>query len=377
MNVLYISHEKDLGGATLALLELIDEMILKDINVYVIIPDDSGDFYAELKTRKVTIIKFPYFYYMYIGKNLSSKIKSLIKSFINIITAIRITYEIKQYQIDIIHTNTSVINLGLLINKFTNIPHIFHIREFAECGSRKYILPQKFTLKFIDRYSTKIIVISRALYKEYSIYFNQSKLNLVYDGISKEYENAKECTLFKRELNILIVGDICMNKGQKDAVLAVDYLLKSGYKNVKLILVGNASTNYLYEIMKIIKVNKLENYIEYLGYRKKLNDLRKVANIEINCSRSEGFGRTTLEAMLSMNPIIGADTTATAELIINNFNGFLYKPGDYVSLAEKIRYFIEIPEEIHRMGANGYNYAIENFSARKNSEEIFDIYNEL
>jgi glycosyltransferase involved in cell wall biosynthesis len=86
----------------------------------------------------------------------------------------------------------------------------------------------------------------------------------------------------------------------------MNYLLGNGYNNVKLFLVGNASIEYLNEITEIIKINKLEKYIEYLGYRKKLNNLRKVANIEINCSRSEGFGRTTLEAMLSMNPIIGA-----------------------------------------------------------------------
>ncbi|MCB2298275.1 glycosyltransferase family 4 protein [Clostridium tagluense] len=379
MNILYISHEMELGGATIALLELIDEMILKGNKVFVTVIAKEGAFYEEISKREVKLIIVTYYFWLNKKIKIRSKVKFLYENIINIINARKISRIIKENKIDLIHTNTSVLNFGLLLSKYTGIPHIFHVREFAERGLNfKYFLSKKKCLSFIYKYSEKIIVISKALYDENLKNFSKDKLTLIYDGVSirnskKKSENIKTLKPF----NIMIVGEVASHKRTKDAVLAVNNLIKKGYDEIMLFIVGNGNEDYIQEIRGVIKENNIEENIILMGFRVDIDALRAGICLEVVCSGSEGFGRVTIEAMFNENPVIGANNTATGELIINNFNGLLYETGDYIGLSEKIKYFIDNPNEIERMGVNGHSYAIERFTSKRNAEEIYKLYNEI
>lgn len=52
--------------------------------------------------------------------------------FYNLWQAVRLSKEIKNLRIDLIHTNTSVVNLGALLTGITGFPHVWHIREFGK-----------------------------------------------------------------------------------------------------------------------------------------------------------------------------------------------------------------------------------------------------
>ncbi|MCB2310548.1 glycosyltransferase family 4 protein [Clostridium tagluense] len=379
MNILYISHEMELGGATIALLELIDEMILKGNNVFVTVIAKEGAFYEEISKREVKLIIVTYYFWLNKKIKIKSKVKFLYENIINIINARKISRIIKENKIDLIHTNTSVVNFGLLLSKYTGIPHIFHVREFAERGLNfKYFLSKKKCLSFIYKYSEKIIVISKALYDENLKNFSKDKLTLIYDGVSirnlkKKSENIKTLKSF----NIMIVGEVAPHKRTKDVVLAVNNLIKKGYDEIMLFIVGNGNEDYIQEIRGVIKENNIEENVILMGFRVDIDALRAGICLEVVCSGSEGFGRVTIEAMFNENPVIGANNTATGELIINNFNGLLYETGDYIGLSEKIKYFIDNPDEIERMGVNGHSYAIERFTSKRNAEEIYKLYNEI
>ncbi|MBU3126874.1 glycosyltransferase family 4 protein [Clostridium tagluense] len=379
MNILYISHEMELGGATIALLELIDEMILKGNNVFVTVIAKEGAFYEEISKREVKLIIVTYYFWLNKKIKIRSKVKFLYENIINIINARKISKIIKENKIDLIHTNTSVVNFGLLLSKYTGIPHIFHVREFAERGLNfRYFLSKKKCLSFIYKYSEKIIVISKALYDENLKNFSKDKLTLIYDGVSirnlkKKSENIKTLKPF----NIMIVGEVAPHKRTKDAVLAVNNLIKKGYDEIMIFIVGNGNEDYIQEIREVIKENNIEENVILMGFRVDIDALRVGICLEVVCSGSEGFGRVTIEAMFNENPVIGANNTATGELIINNFNGLLYETGDYIGLSEKIKYFIDNPNEIERMGVNGHSYAIERFTSKRNAEEIYKLYNEI
>ncbi|MBZ9636908.1 glycosyltransferase family 4 protein [Clostridium sp. FP1] len=379
MNILYISHEMELGGATIALLELIDEMILKGNKVFVTVIAKEGAFYEEISKREVKLIIVTYYFWLNKKIKIRSKVKFLYENIINIINARKISRIIKENKIDLIHTNTSVVNFGLLLSKYTGIPHIFHVREFAERGLNfKYFLSKKKCLRFIYKYSEKIIVISKALYDENLRNFSKDKLTLIYDGVSirnlkKKSENIKTLKPF----NIMIVGEVAPHKRTKDVILAVNNLIKKGYDEIMLFIVGNGNEDYIQEIRGVIKENNIEGNVILMGFRVDIDALRAGICLEVVCSGSEGFGRVTIEAMFNENPVIGANNTATGELIINNFNGLLYETGDYIGLSEKIKYFIDNPSEIERMGVNGHAYAIERFTSKRNTEEIYKLYNEI
>ena len=60
-----------------------------------------------------------------------------------------------------------------------------------------------------------------------------------------------------------------------------------------------------------------------------------------------------------------------------DINGLLYKSNEYIDLAEKIKYFIDNKEKMCIMGKNAYNYALNNFTAERNAEELYNIYCKL
>ena len=114
-----------------------------------------------------------------------------------------------------------------------------------------------------------------------------------------------------------------------------------------------------------------------LGMVKDMPSLRKKMDVELVCSVCEGFGRVTIEAMMSSNPVIGSDTGGTPELIQDGVNGYLYRQGNIQELADKIIGLLEHPEEIGRMGRNAYLFAVGRFTRKKNAEKILEVYEKL
>lgn len=380
MKVLYVSHEKNLGGASLALLELIDKMIENKIEIYVLVRFNEGEFYNELCKRNVNIIMYRYYNSIYNHKNKFGIMVLILKYLINQIVALRVAFKIKRLLINVIHTNTSVNHLGIYISRYSGIKHIFHVREFLNDKRTSYVFSKKTTYKYLNKYTDRFIVISKALYNEYQNYFDINKMKLIYDGVDiKGCNSIKSLNKEKKKnnINIIVTGYVCENKGQEDIVRAIKVLNNKLMKSVKVYIVGKQEASYMNKLKKIISYDGIENNIEFLGYRNDVNFLRKYMDVEVNCSRSEGFGRTTIEAMLMKIPIIGANCTATKELIIDNENGLYYNPKNYNELANKIIYIVNNSELRKNIIKNAYVYAYEKFTVEKNCQEIIKLYKEI
>jgi glycosyltransferase involved in cell wall biosynthesis len=354
-----------------------EEMKKKGANVYLMVPYRDKSFLLPFRMKGIKVILYKYSWWMKEKGNVKLS-KYFTTFFGNYITAFRVAKRIKEFNIDIIHTNSSVSNIGGLISKLTGIPHVWHIREFGkEDYNLDFLYGEKYAMKFMDKYSSQIIAISNAIYEKYKDYFG-NKLIVVYNGISKNYINTKQGGVEKDPINLLLAGSIMPGKGQLDAVMAVKHIIDSGYTNIHLNIAGSIKNKEYYDkIKKVVDENKLHKNIDFVGYQDDLKALRQAANIELVCSKSEAFGRVTVEAMLSENPVIGADSGGTKELIINGYNGLLYKSNDYIDLAEKIKYFIDNKEKMCIMGKNAYNYALNNFTAERNAEELYNIYCKL
>jgi len=117
---------------------------------------------------------------------------------------------------------------------------------------------------------------------------------------------------------------------------------------------------------------KLTNNVKFIGYVDDPSPFVRKADIALMCSRFEAFGRVTIEAMKLGKPVIGAKSGGTTELIRNNFNGFLYTPGNYRELAEKILTLYEHPDLLKEFGENGKKWANEQFTEERFGREIIN-----
>ena len=182
-------------------------------------------------------------------------------------------------------------------------------------------------------------------------------------------------------VTFLIAGNFHEGKHQELAIEACRILHERGIRGARLVIAGASSAlkaSKLFEERLHDEARKLpEGTVTFAGYVSDMAALRKKTDVELVCSGMEAFGRVTAEAMLSSNPVIGADSGATPELIADGENGLLFESGSAEALAEKMRYFLEQPEEIARMGANAYNGAKKHFPARKNTDAVEQLYHSL
>jgi len=373
MKLLIVSNDSTTYGSNRSMLNLIDELKRKNIEIKVLIPN-KGDIEEELQKRKIEY-KVEKYYSWITGKGCKKQIKQLIKMLLNNILIIQINKWVKKEKFDIIHSSNSAVYIGAIIAQRNKTPHVWHIRELMKEDHNLEFFNEKYTLKLFER-ASKLIYVSKCVKDKYSKLLNKNNGKLIYNGLpSKENINNEIPSLDNNIFKCLIAGNICETKGQKEAIEAINILVKKGIKNVKLYLAGEGRLEN--ELKKYVEKNNLNKYIEFLGFRNDLDSIRKNVNIYLMCSKNEAFGRVTIEGMLSKNLIIGANTGGTVEIIRNNYSGILYKQGDAEDLAKKIEYAINNWEECKKIIENAYTEALNKFTIEICANSVYEIYKEL
>ncbi len=370
--VMYIVNESGLGGAAQSLLDM---LAVNDGKIYptVIIPS-AGIIEERLQELHITYYIIPFETdCRKIGKH-SQKEDDLIFCS-NYQAALKLQGVAVQREIQLIHTNSSVSNVGAILALMTGIPHIWHIREFLE---------EDFGCEFVDKelknelfgWTDRIISISDTVREAYKRKYGIDS-TYIYDGI--HIERFIERDLAKKKANaFLMAGQITSGKGQMDAIKAVHEL--AGQKmGIQLYIVGPAESDYYRWLLhRCVKKYGLEHNIQILAYRSDLRELRRQCQYSITGSKMEALGRVTVEAMLAGCVVIGADTGGTAEIIgQDGSRGYLYKQGDYHELAEVMRYAIEHSEDNRFIQKAAQDYAVEKFDAGKYIKKITELYEEV
>lgn len=121
-------------------------------------------------------------------------------------------------------------------------------------------------------------------------------------------------------------------------------------------------------------MSDLINKVQYLSYRRDVENCFALSDVSFACVEAEAFRRTTVEVMLCGNLVIGADAAGTKELIIDGKTGYLYRFGDYKNLAETILKALENKEESRKLAAAGRSYVMNRMKAEINADNVFKVY---
>lgn len=364
----------------MSLLGMIDQLSAEN-NIYVAVPIKEGFLVDELRKRKIPVFYQHSFWWMISpgasqGSAMFRKWVYKVLVFHNYVCAWRLRKVVKQYAINLIHTNSSVINTGGILSTMMHVPHVWHVREFGQedfgfIGAWNY----GHIYRFMERHSDRIITISEAVKSKYKKRISADLIRVVYNGVGEEnlYEKEQE-ERNTDTVQFLISGRVSEEKGQEEAVRAVALLVERGYQNLHLSIAGPGNTD---QLRRLVEQEHIEDYVSFLGYRTDLHFLRREMDVELVCSLCEGFGRVTAEAMMSSNPVIGSDSGGTPELIKDGESGYLYRQGDERDLADKMSNLLDHTEKIQQMGQCAYQIARERFSSKTNANKIMEIYREL
>ena len=383
LNILYIAHERKLGGATISLLALIDEMISRGHEVKVVVPTKKCPLALELKKRNVFII--PVFFAWWQMPSDWNVIFKLLFKVLYLWEKVQVYYvwkKVRACKIDIIHTNSSVTDFGARLAEKLDVKHVWHVREFGDADyNLEYIKGKRKTWEYMNDNSDRIVFISHSLQDYFKECVSNKKGQAIYNGISREYLYERNYQDKKTGITFLIAGNLNRNKRQMLVLQAANELVERGIFDFKVLIAGASSSMkdsqiYEEELKQYIK-EKLPKHTRMLGKVEDMRQLRVSADVEIVPSNREAFGRVTIEAMFSGMPVIGSDSGANIELIQNETNGVIFENGNYHDLAEKMLLFINDRNKISEMGKQAYEYAKNNFTAERNASEIEQLYYEL
>ncbi len=376
MNILLIGHEGGLNGASMSLLNITGELEKDpDNRIFVLTGFADGPFREALKAHRVTVLTAPMRSLYEQKRSWLYQTRKLLGYILlgmpkNYRAARAAAALVREHKIDVIHSNSSVLAVGVLAAKMTGVPHVMHIREFRDLDfNLAPVFPEKWLAGWRNRHTKAYLCVSKAV-ADHNGYLSPEKKRVVYNGIGLENYFTREERPGGESVRFLIAGRVSPAKGQDEAVRAASLLIERGIEGFHLSIAGSGE-------LSAPVPERAKEHVSLLGFIRNMPAVRRTMDVELVCSRAEAFGRITAEAMMGGMPVIGSDTGGTPELIREGETGFLYSYGDAEALADKMAYFIAHPEEIRAMGRKAQAYALSHFTIERCAGEIMDIYREV
>ena len=372
IRVLYITHYVDMLGANKSMLQLIIELRKYGINPAVVLPEDrihkNGlkkylvDNKIEFYECEISMIKHPkwwwspinYLHSLYSRKKILEKLRGL--------------------KFDLVHSNSSVVDIGAYIAHKKRIPHVWHLREFGDLDYDLKTPFGKWFQSYIYKNSSTYIAISKSIFDHYKAYIDENKINLIYNGIKTQpYSNRS----VKQIVNFCIIGLLHKNKGQINVLRATKLLVDSGIKDFHVNIIGGGQKEYVEELQSFTRNQGIESMVTFLGERDDVPKILSKMDVGIMASYNEAFGRVTVEYMMSGLAVIASDGGANREVIEDGISGLIYQAGNIDELAKKMKELILNHKTINYLSENGYDRAIKLFSSERNAADINKLYKQL
>lgn len=372
--ILIFTHDSSLYGASKSLLTLIDYWKKKqsEIEILVLLPY-KGIIEHNLKSSGINykVVDIPRVDYKFKNQSFLSILKMWLRFSCNENKAIKIISKItEEFQPDIIYTNTSVIGTGYKISRIFKKPFVWHVREFGwEDYKLKYLPSLKIHRNKIKNSPT--IFVSKALQNYWLAGDVKKHSQVIYNGfIENEASETPNRKIPENEIIIGILGAIMPGKGQLEAIKAIDILNQKGIKATLEIYGSAFDKNYETELKLFLeKNNHLKNCIKFCGFNNNPKEIYDRISIMLNCSVSEGFGRTIVEAMLEKIPVVANNAGAIPEIIEHYYNGLIYNQTPE-SLAEKLEILINNKILWSNLTENAFNFAQKNYSVQKYADSV-------
>jgi len=359
MNILYLTNHLNIGGISSYVLTLARGLKLRGHNVY--IASSGGELLSRFIQEEIVYIPIP----IRTKQEVSPKI---------LMSAFRLIPQIREKNIDIIHSNTRVTQvLGCLIHRYSHIPYVSTCHGFFK---------KRFFRKAFPCWGLKVIAISEAVEEHLKIDFKvkEKDIRVIHNGIDldrfreQRTENREQR---KKELGLSdgpvigIVARLSDVKGHVYLIEAMQVVLEK-IPGAQLLIVGEGKMR-----------NELENLSRNIGIEKSVffissvidtTGVLSIMDLFVLPSLKEGLGLSLMEAMACGLAVIGSDVGGIRSLIQDGYNGLLVKPADTEAIAAKILELLKDKEKRESLGDNARFFIKQNFSQEKMVLETERVY---
>ena len=403
VKILYVTHmPPDLSGSTLSLSYLVAYLDRQHYDP-VLVFSERGEAANNFESLQAPMIYLKLAKYIHNASEILTpiRLRSWLLMFLSFFPDPRLASIARQYHIDLVHLNASVLMSAAITFHRIKLPIVWHVREVIPhgwFGIRRMLLTRAIT-----KYADAIICISE---DEAAPFAGNAKLHVIYNpvdlqrfepahtnpqGIRKEFDLADDVVV------IGFVASVAHHKGIWDLVEAAERVVAVASRPVKFMIVGAGKPSHRYptgwrvrlqnrlgfyvdglqELNAVLKSKGLTQHFILTGERTDTPDLIATMDIVTFPSRLNAIGRIAIEAGALGKPVIATDQEGRTGLIRNGQTGLLVPPEDPERLASALLHLIEHPDEARRLGQNAREHAQRNFDATYHTQRVMQIYASL
>lgn len=369
--ILFVVDEKKMGGVSVLLSDILNNINLKNKEIDIMVLHNSGDYLDDLP-KGVNLIYGTSFFDV-VDLTLKEVLKS--KNIKQIYKKLKLVFLMRTGLIK----NKIIKERKKCINKKYDVEIAFKdgfCAIFTAYGDSKkkyhwlhtdysmYDCTANYKKLFIDVFSQfdNIIAISKSVAKKFNEKYEFKNMKVIYNLINTEkiIEKSKEFEIKNdsKKINFISVGRFHNMKGY-DRLIDVFARLKNeiGLDNVTLRLIGNGPDFDLVETK--IKENNLEDTIILEGLKKNPFPYVKSSDVFLMCSRYEPFGLVILEAMVLNVPVLSTEVASIKEIMDEKYGMIIENTED--GLYNGIKSIIQDKNILkeYKKELNNYKYPVE------------------
>lgn len=289
---------------------------------------------------------------------------------------------------DLIHANS--IRAGLVMSAATvglGIPIVWHAHDLLP----RHPLSTAIRLFALASRRNRIIAVSQAV----SVRFRgvllrrfprRAPVTTIHNAVDPErfqpdlksrHELRRALGIKESQLLVGTVGQLTPRKGQLEVIEAFTEVARE-IPDAVLLIVGqpifNRDAEYAACLVRAAHASNVPDQIRLLGPREDVPALMRAFDLLVVNSRSEPFGLTIVEAMLSGTPVLAAAVDGIPEIVRNGESGWLIDGRDHRSLAEAMLTLLRDQNLRRKLGSNGRRDAIQRFSIDRFMTEVLALY---
>ncbi|MCX5699824.1 MAG: glycosyltransferase [Candidatus Omnitrophica bacterium] len=265
--------------------------------------------------------------------------------------------------------------------KLCGVPTVIetaHLREAWRKGLKKAYFIDRIFYRYVDR----IISVSNAV-KDYLVStkkLDATKITVIHNGVDLgRFKKLGDGSLpaYRQAIGepspfvIGVIGRLEAQKGHRYFLEAVG-LLDGNYGDVRFVIVGDG--NLRKELEEQAHKLGIADRVEFLGYRKDIENVLREINLLVLPSLYEGLPLATLEAGAMGKPVIATNVDGSPEVIINNETGLIVSAKDGLALKEGMELFLKNKALVNEFGEKAAVRIKEKFNLKKQIAETEGLY---
>ena len=367
--ILYLNHVSYIGGAEIALLNLLTYLDRDTYTPVACVP--AGELAEQIQQLQIRCVQIP----VLDGLN-----RYTLFHFSKALT--QLAFAISREQPDLLHANTNFTSeYAGILSKLTGVPAVGHIRDLEPLGRMG---------SWAICHNTKVIAISEAV-KRYLIgeRVPEQQIVRIYDGVDlHQYQPQANIPPFLKGgrgdfenfVRVGIIGQIGSRKGHL-AFLEAARMIIPTHPEARFWIVGKepaqSKERYTEQLFQYVQEHHLEQHVKFWGFRADIPEILAQLDILVLPSLQEPFGKIVIEAMAMGKPVVASNVGGVPEIVGDGKTGLLVPPGSADALRQALAQLLPDREKRENMGRAGRQRVEQMFTLEQNVQETEQVYAEI